>query len=91
MGDTFRRAVSRQVAPGHREIPVCSLYTRWGPECVGHAIQALTDPDSTVLLVDGIRAFDLVSREAMLSGLRNMEGGDKLLPFVVHFHGHVGG
>ena len=44
-------------------------------------------PDSTVLSVDGIGAFDLVSREAMLSGLRNMEGGDTLLPFVAQFYG----
>ena len=67
----------------------CALSTRSGTECVGHAIQALTDlhPDSTVLSVDGIGAFDLVSREAMLSGLRNMEGGDTLLPFVAQFYG----
>ena len=95
-GDTFRRAVSRTVAQQIAETVEratapfqYALSTRAGSECVGHAIQALTDvnPDSTVLSVDGIGAFDLVSREAMLSGLRNMEGGAKLLPFVAQFYG----
>ena len=68
VGDTFRRAVSRSVA---QQIAASveratapfqyALSTRSGTECVGHAIQALT-----VLSVDGIGAFDLVSREAML-------------------------
>ena len=44
-------------------------------------------PDNTVLSVDGIGAFDLVSRVAMFLGLRNMEGRDTLLPFVVRNEG----
>ena len=77
VGDTFRRGVSRICGPG--------------TECVGHAIQALTDlhPDSTVLSVDGIGAFDLVSREAMLLGLPNMEGGDTLLPLWFNSTGNL--
>ena len=41
----------------------------------------------TAQSIDGIGAFDLVSREAMLSGLRSTEGGDTLLPFVSQFYG----
>ena len=96
VGDTFRRAVSRAVAQHVAEsveratAPFqYALSTRSGTECVAHAIQALTDfdPDSTVLSIDGIGAFDLVSREAMHSGLPSMEGGDTLLPFVSQFYG----
>ena len=36
-----------------------------------HAIQSLTDMDTraTVLSIDGISAFDLISRAAMLDGM----------------------
>ena len=37
--------------------------------------------------VDGISAYDLISRRAMLSGLAGVEGGEKVLPFVKLFHG----
>ena len=49
--------------------------TRVGTECIAHAIQAITDADprATVLSVDGISAFDTISRVAMLRGLRRME------------------
>ena len=48
-----------------------ALTTRSRCECVAHAIQALTDinESATVMSVDGVGAFDLVSREAMLAGL----------------------
>ena len=38
---------------------------------MAHAVQALTeaDPSNTILSVDGVGAFDLVSRGAMMSGL----------------------
>ena len=45
------------------------------------------DPNATILSVDGVGAFDLVSRNAMLQGLLGMEDGDRLLPFVRLFHG----
>ena len=49
----------------------CALTTKAGGECVAHAIQSLTDLDSraTVLSIDGIGAFDMISRVAMLDGL----------------------
>ena len=46
------------------------------------------NPRCTVLSVDGIGAYDTISRRAMLSGLvRHMEGGDSVLPFVLQFYG----
>ena len=47
---------------------------------------------TTVLLfflsIDGIGAFDLISRGAMLEGLRSVDGGSSALPFVLQFHGN---
>ena len=45
------------------------------------------DPAVTVLSTDGIGAFDLVSRQAMLQGLLRVAGGDSALPFVMQFYG----
>ena len=64
------------------------LKTRARCECVAHIIQSLTelDPSTTVISVDGVGAFDSVSRSAMLSGLLDMEEGERLLPFVRLFY-----
>ena len=53
-----------------------------------HVIQILTDvdPSATVLFVDGVGAFDLISRSSMLKGLRGVEGGDSVLPSVSQFY-----
>ena len=66
-----------------------ALTTRAGCECIGHILQVETDssPERTVLSVDGIGAFDLVSRESMLRGLFSVEGGEAILPFVRQFYG----
>ena len=66
-----------------------ALSTRAGCECVAHVVQALTDlnPEATVVSIDGIGAFDLISRNAMLEGLLQMENGDQVLPFVRNFYG----
>ena len=47
-------------------------------------MQALIDVDgrATVLSIDGMGAFDLVSRGAMFEGLRTTAGGNDVLPFV---------
>ena len=47
-------------------------------------VQALTEFDgsATIVSVDGVGAYDFVSRTALLSGLMDMEEGDKLLPCV---------
>ena len=46
------------------------LSTRSGCECVAHVLQTLTelDEDATIVSVDGIGAYDLISRKAMLEG-----------------------
>ena len=66
-----------------------ALSTRSGCECVAHALQGLTeiDPRATVSSIDGISAYDLISRQAMLEGLREMPGGASILPFVSMFYG----
>ena len=63
-----------------------ALSTRAGSECIAHVLQTLTDtdPNATVLSIDGIGAFDLVSREAMLRGFLSVEA---VLPFVRQFYG----
>ena len=95
-GDVFRRLVARTIAqqlgPAIERATSpfqYALSTRAGTECIAHAIQALTDldPSATVLSIDGIGAFDLVSRQAMLQGLLRVAGGDSALPFVKQFYG----
>ena len=58
-------------------------------QCIAHAIQAPTDLDhtATVVSIDGIGAFDVVSRQAMLEGFLIVEGGDLAMPFVLQFCG----
>ena len=65
-----------------------ALTTRSGCESVAHVLQGLTDLDreATVMSVDGV-AFDLISRSAMLTCLRDAPGCDSALPFVLQFHG----
>ena len=46
-----------------------------------------SDANTTIVSIDGIRAFDLVSRNAMLRGLKEMDQGDRVLPFVKRFYG----
>ena len=88
-GDIIRRLVGRTIAqqfgPAVERATSpfqFALSTRAGCECVAHALQALceTNPQSTVLSIDGVSAFDLISRGAMMQGLRE-------LPFVRLFHG----
>ena len=44
------------------------------------------NPRQTVVSVDGIGTFDLVSRNAMLQGLGNVPDGVRVLPFVRLFY-----
>ena len=90
VGDAFRRLVARtiaqQVSKAVEEATApfqYALKTRAGTECVSHMLQTLTDLDlrATILSVDGVGAFDLISRNSMMEGLLHMEGGDQLLPF----------
>ena len=58
-------------------------------DCIAHALQAISElnPETTKLSVDGIGAFDLISRKAMLEGLLTVDGGSQVLPFVRIFCG----
>ena len=66
-----------------------ALSTRAGCECVAHALQGLVelDEDSTIVSINGISAYDLISRESMMTGLFRMAGGSAVLPFVHMFYG----
>ena len=96
VGDIVRRLVSRTIAQQmattveKATAPYqYALSTRAGCECIAHALQGLTElnPEATVTSIDGIGAFDLISREAMLTGLRDVVGGSEVLPFVRMFYG----
>ena len=95
-GDVFRRLVARTLAQQvGEEVEQATapfqfaLSTRAGTECVAHLVQTLTqdDPAATVVSIDGIGAFDLMSRNAMLEGLANLGRGSALLPFCRLFYG----
>ena len=83
MGDILRRLVAKTLAQEishHIEAATSpfqyALTTRCGCECIAHAAQALTDadPEATVLSIDGICTFDLISRAAMLTALKDAPG-----------------
>ena len=48
-----------------------------------------SDADATIGSIDGIGAFDLVSRNAMLRGLKEMDTGDRVLPSCAGFTGSL--
>ena len=72
VGDTLRQLVARTIA---QQLSVAveaaiapfqfALSAQAGTECVAHAMQSLTEenPTTTVMSIDGIGAFDLVSRK----------------------------
>ena len=63
--------------------------TRAGFECIAHALQGITElnPRATVTSIDGISAYDLISRVPMLQGLRDVKGGSAVVPVVAMFYG----
>ena len=95
VGDILRRMVARtlakQISKKVEEATApfqYALSTKAGCECVAHILQSLTDlsPEVTITSIDGVGAYDLISRNAMLEGLLRMEGGDQILPFVRMFY-----
>ena len=95
VGDVFRRLVGRTLAKQFAEQAQgatrpfqYALSTRAGTECVAHVVQALTslDPSATILSIDGVGAYDSISRRAMFRGLMDMVDGEKLVPFVRLFY-----
>ena len=94
VGDIIRRLVARTMAKQiAKKVETATapfqyaLKTKAGCECVAHVLQTLTDtdPEATVLSIDGVGAYDLISRNAMLEGLLRMEGGDQILPLCEMF------
>ena len=74
-----------------------ALSTRAGCECVSHVVQALCEanPNTTIVSVDGVSAYDTISPEAMMHGLLDMEGGESVSAFrydnsTVVFHNICG-
>ena len=96
VGDFVRRLVARTVAQQFFDTVQLATApsqfaqsTKASSECIAHVAQALTDMDAsaTLLSVDGIGAFDFVSRGAMMRGLMEVEGGGSVLLFVRQFYG----
>ena len=88
------RTVAQQVATNVEQATApfqYTLSTRAGCECVSRVVQALCEanPNTTIVSVDGVSAYDTKSREAMMQGLLDMEGGETVLPFVRQFYGRV--
>ena len=86
------RTIAQQLGPAVEKATSPHQYamtTKAGCECIAHVLQSLSesDPHSTVLSVDGVSAFDLISRESMLHGLMRVAGGGEVLPFVRQFYG----
>ena len=54
-----------------------------------HFLRGATDINdrTTIVSVDGIGAFDSISRNSMFSGLQRMVDGDQMIPFVRLFYG----
>ena len=98
MGDVFRRLVARTLAQqfGDKFWEACApfqyaLSTRAGSEAVVRALRAATetDPRTTVLSIDGVEAYDHISRASMLEALRTHEPLTGLLPFAAMFYGQA--
>ena len=66
-----------------------ALATRSGTEAVVHALTAVTEanPTHTILSVDGVGAYDNISRNSMLQGFRDVPEANRCLPFVKMFYG----
>jgi len=92
VGDYLRRLVARTLAQHFAPAfdvatrpHQYALATRAGTEALAHSLQLETT--STVLSVDGVGAYDLISRLAMLGALRNTPDAASVLPFVRLFYG----
>ena len=81
-GDVIHRWMARTIAQQLGKVVESAtapfqnaLCMQDGCECIAHALQSLTelDPEAIVLSIDGISAYDLISREAMLSGLEAIQ------------------
>ena len=87
---TMAKQVSKQVERATAPFQY-TLSTKAGCECIIYILQTFTDldDDATIVSIDGVGAYDLISRNAMLRGLLRMENGDQILPFVLCFYGRM--
>ena len=87
-GSSFRRLVAKTLAKQFSTAVNDTLCTV-PVYCVGHAVRFATDadPEATVLSIDGVGAYDLVSRSSMMSKLWVTPSLRKLLPFVRSVYG----
>ena len=97
VGDVVRRLVAKTMAKqfmtkfeAATKPFQYALATRAGSESIAHAVQVVTDmdPRATVLSIDGVGDFDLISRRAMMCVVQRMPDGETILPFVLQFYGH---
>ena len=95
VGDFLRRLVARSLAQhfasqfDHECHPhQFALSTRAGAEALVHGLQLTTeaDPQLTIWSVDGIGAYDHVSRAAMLTALQATPEANAALPFARLFY-----
>ena len=95
VGDLFRRLVARCLAQTYAPQihATCkphqlALSTRAGTEAIVHALTAAAEsnPTHTILSVDGIGAYDTISRASMLQGLLAVPEANCCLPFVRQFY-----
>jgi len=93
-GDAFRRLVGRTLARQYAETFATAtepyqfaLQTRAGTDALAGLLRFVTDedPEATVMGLDGIGAFDHISRKAFLEKL--VEVAPALMPFVLQFYG----
>ena len=93
-GDIVRRLVARTMSQQLMEdveratAPFqYALSTRAGCECIAHALQGIIelDPRATVMSIDGISAYDLISRSSMMQGIHKVHAA--AVPFVAMFYG----
>ena len=97
VGDILRRLVVKTMAKQiSKEAEAATapfqyaLSTKAGCKCVAHILQSITDLDSeaTVISIDGIGAYDLISRNPMLEGLSlDGEGRDVSMGLRQHICG----
>ena len=95
MSDAFRRVVARTLAQqcagalqSARAPFQYALQARAGAESLARAARAATELDTrtTVLSIDGVGAYDHISRACMLGGPKRTPGLTGLLPCVAQFY-----
>ena len=81
------RTIAKQLGPAVKEATAPFQYALSkgsGRECVDHLTEL--DPETTITSIDGISAYDTMSRKAMLEGLERVVGRSAVLPFVRLFY-----